>query len=213
MSHLQDVEEIPYPPAPWKCSGQIWIGIFKSHAPRPLPDDFKHLFDPHLFVVSLIRYLDGTLRYDEILFSTPARLGARIGTHVDDIWVNDLASLWGGRRIWGLPKNLADFKWDESTVHITDDHGLIAKISVDMRPARSPLLWMPIPGFGHLDQAWTYYVGSLWAHFGKAGMQIVEWPERFAALQNTKPSFSVAAKPFVEMQVPPPKILRSKSPA
>jgi Acetoacetate decarboxylase (ADC) len=210
MSHLQEIEEVPYPPAPWKCSGQMWTGIFKSHVPRPLPGEFKHLLAPHLFVVSLIRYLDGTLRYDELLFSTPARLGARLGTYVTDIWVNDLASLWGGRRIWGLPKNLANFNWDGSIVQITDDHGLIAKISVDMRPARLPLIWMPAPGFGRLGQAWTYYVGSLWAHLGKAGMQIVEWPARFAALQNNKPTFSFGAKPFVEMQVPSPKILSFK---
>ena len=133
MSHLQDVEEVPYPPAPWKCSGQMWTGIFKSDIPRTLPGGFKHFLDPHLFIVSLIRYLDGTLRYDELLFSTLARLGPRPGIHVDDIWVNERASLWGGCRIWGLPKNLAEFGWDGSTVQITDEHGLIAKISVDMR--------------------------------------------------------------------------------
>ena len=208
MSHLQNVEEVPYPPAPWKCSGQMWTGIFKSHVARQLPGELKHLLDPHLFVVSLIRYLDGTLRYDELLFGTPARLGLRLGIHVDDIWVNDRASLWGGRRIWGLPKNLADFNWDVSTVQITDEHGLIAKIFVDIFPARLPFIWMPAPGFGRLDERWTYYVGSLWARLGKAGMQILEWPARFAVLQNNKPTLSFGAKPFVEMQVPSPKILR-----
>lgn len=208
MSHLQEIEEVPYPPAPWKCSGQMWSGFFRSEAPRMLPGKFKHLLDPHIFIVSLIRYLDGTLRYDELLFSTPARLGLKMGGFISDIWVNDRASLWGGRRIWGLPKNLADFNWDETSVQITDEHGLIAKISVDKRPSRAPLLWTPVPGFGCLDQGWTYYIGSLWAHFGKSDMQVTEWSaSRFNGLQSNTPILSVAAKPFVEMQVPPPKIL------
>jgi hypothetical protein len=174
MSHLQEIEEVPYPPAPWKCSGQMWSGFFKSEVPRELPGDFKHILDPHIFIVTMIRYLEGTLRYDELLFSTPARLGARPGMYVNDIWVDDRASVWGGRRIWGLPKNLANFNWKDSGVEITDDHGLITKITVDGRPTRSPLIWLPIPAFGYLDQGWTYYIGSLWGHFGKTGMQISE---------------------------------------
>lgn len=210
MGYLQNVEEVPYPPAPWKCSGQMWTGLFRSNIPRQLPDGLKHLLDPHFFIVSLIRYLEGTLHYDEILFATPARLGVRLGIHVDDIWVNDLASLWGGRRIWGLPKNLADFTWKDSTVQISDEQGLIAKISVDMNPAPLPWMWLPTPGFGHLDQSLTYFFGSMWARLGGAGMQIVEWPIRFAALQVNKPVVGVAAKPFVNMQVPLPVILRTQ---
>jgi hypothetical protein len=174
-----------------------------------LPADFKHVLDPHLFGVSVIRYLAGTLIYDEILFATPARLGLRIGAYISDIWVDDRASVWGGRRIWGLPKNLAKFAWNDSTVNISDDHGLIAKISVDASPSRSPLLWAPIPGFGRLEQGWTFYIGSMWAHFGKSDMQILEWPARFDAIQNTRPAFSFAARPFDHIQVPPPRILKA----
>jgi hypothetical protein len=212
MSHLQEIEEVPYPPAPWKCSGQIWSGFFKSAVPRELPADFKHILNPHIFIVTVIRYLEGTLRYDELLFSTPAWLGARPGMYVNDIWVDDRASVWGGRRIWGLPKNLANFNWNESGVEISDDHGLITKITVDRSPSRSPLIWLPVPAFGHLDQGWTYYIGSLWAHLGKTGMQINEWSSsRFNGLQSNTPMFGVAAKPFVQMQFPVPQILKVKN--
>lgn len=208
MTHLQDAAEAPYPPAPWKCSGQMWTGIFKSTVPRQLPSDLKHLFDPHWFTTSLICYLDGTLRYDELIFGTPARSGPRLGLHVDEIWVNDLASLWGGRRIWGLPKNLAHFHWDGSTVQIADDLGLVTRISMDMRQAYFPWLWTPLPGFGNLDGLRTYYMGSLWLRPGKAEMQILEWPLRFPALQSNQPILGLGGKPFV-LQVPPPAILKS----
>jgi hypothetical protein len=145
-----------------------------------------------------------------LLFATPARFGMRMGAYISDIWVDDRASVWGGRRIWGLPKNLAEFNWNESVVEITDDHGLIAKISVDQSPIRSPLLWLPVPGFGHLEhQGWTYYIGSLWAHFGRTDMQVAEWSaSRFGDLQNNTPLFGVGARPFDEIQVPSPKILK-----
>jgi hypothetical protein len=60
MSHLQEIEEVPYPPAPWKCSGQMWSGFFKSETSRELPKDFKHILDPHTFIVTVIRYMEGT---------------------------------------------------------------------------------------------------------------------------------------------------------
>src|SRR5690348_12427980 len=120
MSHIEDIEEVPFPPPPWKCSGQMWTGIFKSTIPRQLPAGFKPVLNPHLFVISLIRYLDGTLRYDELIFGTLAMRGRRYGIHVDEIWVNDTASIWGGRRTWGLPKNPATFTWKVGSARITD---------------------------------------------------------------------------------------------
>jgi hypothetical protein len=189
----------------------MWTGLFKSSIPRPLPGELKHLLEPHLFVVSMIRYLEGTLTYDELLFATLARQGSQLGLHVDDIWVDDLASLWGGRRIWGLPKNLAKFTWDGSTVQAVDALGSIATLSLDTRPAALPSIPLLTPGFGHLDGALLHYVGNMWARPGSAGMQIVEWPSRFPALQSNKPIFSVGFKPFVNMQVSLPKTLKTES--
>jgi hypothetical protein len=208
MTPLQDVKEVPYPPPPWKCSGQMWTGVFKSTVSRGLPAGFKHVLDPHLFIISLIRYLDGTLRYDELIFGTLAMRGIRYGIHVDEIWVDDPASIWGGRRIWGLPKNPATFHWNDGSVQITDSHGLIAAVSVDAASARSPWIWLPSPGFGWLNDSWVYYIGSLWARPGKTNMQITQWPERYAPLQSSVPLASFGGKPF-EMSVPPPKVLRA----
>lgn len=209
MGHLQDVDEVPYPPAPWDFTGQMWTGLFRSTIPRPLPDELKHLLDPHLFIVGVVRYLDGTLRYDELLFGTLAWLGARPGIHIDNMWVNDQTSLWGGRKIWGLPKNLANFTWDGPTVQVSDEQGLIAKISVDLRPARLPWMLIKPPEFGRLDSFWVYFAASIWARLDNTRMQIVEWPGRYAALQNDKSILSFGAKPF-KMKISSPKILETK---
>jgi len=210
MNQLQNLEEIPYPPAPWNFTGQMWMGMFRSATPKELPGELKHLLDPHVFVVSLIRYLNGTLRYDELAFGSFVRLGVLPGLYVDHMWVDNQASLWGGRRIWGLPKNLANFVWDGSTVRVADEQGLIAHISVDLRPARLPLVWTFLPAFGRLEQSWAYFFEIIGARLGNAGMQVLEWPARFPPLQSNKPSVSFAVKPF-EIEVRPPKILRAKN--
>lgn len=209
-SRLQTLEEIPYPPPPWKMNGQLWMGLFKTDRPVHLPADLNPVLNPCSLIVVLVRYLEGTLAYDELAFGTLVRLGARFGVYVDYIWVDSLASVWGGRKIWGLPKNLAEFTWNASTVRVTDEHGLIASLSVDKSPASFPWLWMPMPGLGQLENgAWVLTVGQLWARLGGAGLHIEEWPTRFDYRPiGDKPTFSFAAKPF-RMHVPAAKVIRS----
>jgi hypothetical protein len=196
VAHLQEIEQVSYPPAPWHFTGQAWIGLFRSAVSRPLPDGLKHILDPHLFIVSVVRYLDGTLRYDELFFSTPAWFGIRPGLHVDEIWVDNRSSLWGGRRIWGLPKKLAHFTWDDSTLSVADDLGPIAKIALDLHPAHFPWLWVTSPAFGHREHSWFYFWSSIWGRFDLSAMQIDTWSDRYPRLACKKPIFSFGAKPF-----------------
>jgi hypothetical protein len=207
LSRLQSVEEAPYPPAPWDAKGQLWMGFFKTDTPVQLPAGLKYLLDPHSLLVTVVRYLEGTLCYDELAFGTLARMGSRVGICTDCIWVTDLASLWGGRRIWGVPKNLAKFAWSDSTVRVTDEQGLIATIKVDMSPAKSPWVWMPSPAIGQLESgAWVYAVGGLWALFGGANMQVEEWSTRFGYQLGNKPALSFGAKPF-RLHLPAAKVI------
>ena len=208
-NRLQKLEEIPYPPPPWEMTGQLWMGYFKSDAPVPLPAGLHHLLDPRSLLVTIVRYQQGTLQYDELVLGTLVRLGGRVGIYVDHIWVTSLASVWGGRRIWGLPKNMAEFAWQDSTVRIADDQGPIATIQVDTAPASLPWTWLPIPmpGVGQLENnQWVFTIGQLWGRFGRADMHIEEWPTRFGYKPGDQPAFGFAAKPF-RMQVPAAKML------
>ena len=207
-NRIQDVKEIPYPAPPWKMNGKLWMGMFKTDIPVELPGELKHLGDPHSLIVVLVRYLEGTLRYDELAFGTLTRLGPHIGIYVDYIWVTDLASLWGGRRIWGLQKNLAEFQWDDdSTVSVSDEQGPIATIQVNDSPASLPWLWTPMPGIGQLDEnQWVLTLGTMWARFSGAGLHIQAWSERFGYRPANEPVFGFAAKPF-RMRVPAGKVI------
>jgi hypothetical protein len=197
--YLQDVEEIPYPPPPWDMKGQFWMGSFKSDVPVPLPTGLKHLLDPHSLTVVLLHFSEGTLCYDELAFGTLARLGWRVGLYVDYIWVNHLASLWGGRRVWGLPKNMAEFTWKDAGLSVTDDRGPVVTFKLDMSPANLPRVGMPMPMITQLeDGSWLYSPVSLsWrGRVGGASISIEEWPERFDYHPSNKPFFSFSGKPF-----------------
>ena len=206
----QDYERrVPYPPAPWRSSGRLWMGFFKTDVPVQLPSGLKPFLNPRWLVVTLVRYLEGTLRYDELAVGPLARLGARFGIFVPYIWVDSEASMWGGRRIWGVPKEMAVFAWEGDTVSVTDKDGLIAALTVDTQEARLPKIWMPAPGLGRVDEQWAFTIATMSARLGRSGMHIAEWSPRFPYRPGEKPMFGLGAKPFW-MTVPKPRLVDVK---
>ncbi len=74
--------------------------------------------------------------------------------------VDDEASLVGGRAIWGIPKRLATFAWEESgaraEVTVTDGAGEFLAVSARARPrARSLPLLAPFAGVDGAARAWV----------------------------------------------------------
>ncbi len=109
--------EIGIPPAPWRLRGQslqLLRRVPLAAARRLVPEPLRIVpVAPGrtLGVLYLARYAQGsTLEYDELIFA-PALVTARgrIGFRVTGIWVNDARSMAGGRAIWSLPKQMADF--------------------------------------------------------------------------------------------------------
>lgn len=188
--------EIPYPRPPWQLGGESWVGVFKSPGAANVPIPLKPLINPHYLVVAIIRYLYGTLTYDEMIIGSIARYGWRIGLYVHHIWVDDISSMWGGRKIWGLNKEMANFSWERNTVQVSDELGVIASVSVDKEKSSFPAIWLPVPSFGHLDERWLFTLGSIKTNLGRAGMEINEWSQRFPYQALGRPSFSIAGKPF-----------------
>ncbi|MBH8565447.1 acetoacetate decarboxylase family protein [Nostoc sp. CENA67] len=112
---------MPYPSAPWTLQG---YGIQTLHLvnierSRPLiPAELK-IFPvwpgKTLASVYLSYYGSGSvLEYSELIVA-PAVVSYRgkIGTWVSHIYVDHPDSVAGGREIWGLPKELAQFSWEE----------------------------------------------------------------------------------------------------
>jgi hypothetical protein len=198
---LMEPPETPYPPAPWRARAQCWVGLFRSDRAAALPAGLHPLLGARSRVVALVRYLPGsTLVYDELIIATPALLGARPGLAVEYIWVDSLAALWGGRRLWGLPKELADFAWDEQGVRVSDAAGPLLTLAVARSGgvARGPTLPLALPlataSIGQMGDAWAYSVFRTWAWPRRAGMRLHELSPRFGFTLGERPLLAAAAR-------------------
>lgn len=183
---------MPYPPAPWKAVG------FVLQTLRLIPVDAARPFvPPELEIVSVLpgktlgavytaKYGPGSvLQYNELIISSAlTRHGSTIRFWISHIYVDNEDSMVGGREIWGLPKEMAQFTW-------SDDHRAVeirqeARGLCSLR-SNSPfwLIPMPIllPTFSILETNLLSFVASIRGRVGIAGSQLdVPADSPFAAL-------------------------------
>ncbi len=204
--------EIPYPPAPWHANAQLWAGFFRADAPAMLPMGLSPLIGARSRVIALIRYLAGsTLVYDELLMGTPARVGLHVGVYVEYLYVDSVASLWGGRRIWGLPKELATFTWNGETCRVADSAGMsLVTLHVNRRDSALPPLPAATIGIGQLHDSWAFITAPMWARFGRPGLRVVDWSSRYPYRVAEKPRIALAAKSARVTFRPPVLVSRSQ---
>lgn len=188
--------EEPYPPPPWRARAEFWAGLFRCDRRAQLPAGLRPLLGARTRVVTLVRYLPGSaLTYDELIIATPALLGARPGLAIEYIWVDSAASLWGGRRLWGLPKELATFTWDTDGVRMADAAGPLVTLDVDRSPTtRGPLLPLAIAGIGRLGGAWAYALDPLRLRPGRAGLRLRGLAPRLGFTLTERPLLAIASR-------------------
>jgi acetoacetate decarboxylase len=205
--------EMPYPPAPWHATAQLWAGLFHADTPSVLPAGLVPLIGARSRVIALIRYLEGsTLVYDELLIGTPARADLCPGVYVDYLYVDSAVSLWGGRRIWGLPKELATFAWDGETCQIADGEGEpLATLQVHRGQSVLPPLPAAVVGIGQLHDSWAFLTAPMWARFGRPGLRVTQWSSRYPYRVARKPLIALAAT-SARVTFPSPRLVpRSRS--
>lgn len=189
MSLAGDVPEVLYPAAPWRSTGALWTASFTSAFNLPIPGDLRTLAGRRRLIVVLTDYREGTLAYRELAVATLVRRGARAGVLALGIWVDSAESLWGGRRLWGLPKQLAHFGRAGDMVTVADDQGTIAALAVG--PARAlPIvpLRMPAVGFGDLDGERVFLPGRARGRPALGSLRVVEWSDRLPSLAHASGS-------------------------
>src|SRR5688572_23194128 len=108
-----------YPSAPWTLKGfavQTLQLVDTARARSFVPPDLdivSVLPGKTLGVVYLASYgPESVLSYNELIV-VPAltRYGKNVGFWISHIYVDHPDSMAGGREIWGLPKELAQFTW------------------------------------------------------------------------------------------------------
>lgn len=117
---------MPYPSAPWTLVGDaiqtlhlVNINCVRSLVPKEL--NIISLWPGKtLGGVYLARYKSNSvLQYSELIV-VPAVVfyQGKIGAWISHIYVDNADSVAGGREIWGLPKELADFTWEGKNVTV-----------------------------------------------------------------------------------------------
>lgn len=104
-----------YPPSPWKLTAHSYVGLFflpKDKLPAPHSPLTKPitLFGRGIVGAAFFVYLEPSpLTYNEIMSTVIVRKGWRPLVSITKIWVDSEASRDGGRALWAIPKELADF--------------------------------------------------------------------------------------------------------
>lgn len=123
-----------YPPPPWRLNGPCATvtGLMAVSVARPLvPADLDIIEVRPGLTVAAILIADyqhrATFPYSELaVMPAIVRYRGVRGPWISSIWVNSTPSLQGGREMWGLHKEHADFAWrfgDQTEVTVVDADG------------------------------------------------------------------------------------------
>jgi Acetoacetate decarboxylase (ADC) len=111
-----------FPPPPWRLAGPAAVAggllpLATACAAVPPGLSVVPVTPGHaVAALVLVRYGGSSvLAYSELgLLIGPVAGAGRVGGWVERMWVDSEASRAGGRAIWGVPKELARFEWQEN---------------------------------------------------------------------------------------------------
>lgn len=139
------MSEARYPEPPWRMHGRgVFAAVRVPTAELRLPTGMNPVsaMGQSLGLLAFIEYrAPSPLCYRELIFM-PAfvRVGdkgkRRSGYYVSTMYVDDEASLEGGRSIWALPKTLARFEVREGSVDVEAGDGTLLSLSFGPRGPR-----------------------------------------------------------------------------
>ncbi len=130
-----------YPSAPWILKGNAIQTLHLVNIDRVrllVPSDLNIISVwPGKTVggVYLSQYKSGSvLEYNELIVAPAVVIyQGKIGVWVSHIYVDNADSVAGGREIWGLPKELADFSWEEKRVTVRQGNVLLCTLNYDQQ--------------------------------------------------------------------------------
>ena len=189
-----------YPAEPWDLHGHAYVGIWllpRGLAPEPSAPATRTvtIFGRAIVCAAFFVYEEPSpLTYDEIMATVLVREGWRPRVSITHIWVNSVASRDGGRQLWAIPKELADFEVAQHSSYAAQGIGSLAIRRVRRLPWRVPL------GFRIAqDQSGTLLVSPVTGRI-RFGLAAARWslagdgPLGF--LNGHRPLLTIACRPF-----------------
>ncbi|MFE0519102.1 acetoacetate decarboxylase family protein [Streptomyces sp. NPDC058954] len=141
-----------YPDEPWHLAGQMYLSLWlvpRAELPRVVPGTTPFTAAGRGLVGAawVVYENNSVLHYNELLRAVLLRDGLRPRICITDIWVDNEASLAGGRTLWGIPKEMAAFdirRAQATSFAAMSDEGPLATgryIELRRLPGRWPLAY------------------------------------------------------------------------
>lgn len=119
-----------YPPAPWMLKGyavQTLQLVNIKEACSFIPSELEVISllpGKTLGSIYISCYESGSLlKYNELIVVPGlVRYQGKIGAWISHIYVDNPDSVAGGREIWGLPKEMAEFSWSNGSVRVSQNN-------------------------------------------------------------------------------------------
>lgn len=147
-----------YPPEPWQLRGELLVSAFlipadELPAGSVLPGRRPLRWGRRVLVgAAFVRYEGGVLEYDELLVAVPSRGRGGLRVTIPLIWVDSPASRAGGRELWGIPKELAEFTRTVEGSEVEAAMGEVAALHARYGRALLPRSQrIPLPTLQRLD--------------------------------------------------------------
>ena len=189
-----------YPAEPWDLHGHAYVGVWllpRDQAPEPTSRATRTVtvFGRAIVCAAFFVYEEPSpLTYDEIMATVLVREGWRLRVSITHIWVDSVASRDGGRQLWAIPKDLADFEVARHSSYAAQGIGSLAIGRVRRLPWHLPLSFRIAQ-----DRAGTLLVSPVAGRI-RFGRAMARWslasdgPLRF--LTGRKPLLTLACRPF-----------------
>lgn len=210
---------MPYPSAPWTLQGYAiqTLQLIDVEQVRPfIPPEFEIISVlPGKTVggVYLSSYNSGSLKYSELIIAAGiVRYANKIGGWISHIYVDNHDSVAGGREIWGLPKELAEFTWEkenstaleyENHVIVRQENQMLCQLSYNPQKIG---LQLPFGGnfFSTSAESILLFKGKLESRIGIVGSKL-QVPDQspFASLDLEQPWLTFYCKNLRLVAHPP----------
>lgn len=131
------MNDVNYPPEPWNLAGDAFVSGWRLpvNALPELPPQVRPVSlagSGFVFTAWVDYQRSGLLAYRELMATVAVRNGTRPAACITHIWVDSPVSLAGGRALWNIPKDLAEFEFShepEFSASLRTGEGVIAEAS------------------------------------------------------------------------------------
>ncbi len=208
-----------YPMAPWSLQGYAvqTLHLVDTNRVRALiPPEFE-IFSVFpgktLGSVYLSNYQPGSvLEYSELIVA-PAfvKYQGKIGAWVTHIYVDNSDSVAGGREIWGLPKELADFTWLDKRVAVQQGGNTLCTLDFDKKSWFNWRQWLKGLSFSTKDANIMSFPAEFEFNIGFIGSKLeVPLESPFASLNLGAPLLSARSDNMI-LKVEAPQIVGARA--